>query len=163
LCLSGCIAPRDGQVRLDAVEPDLAEHHELAPEQDFLVGPIVGETLLLPAYPADALRERRESVRLCMEIEVDETGTVIDSRPLPASSRCDEGSDRDLDAFVEVTRKVLAKWRFYPSLICTLAEVAQQDGSCEGALFVEAVPMLRAYRFLFIQGPGGPRVSLEDG
>jgi hypothetical protein len=157
--------PREmtGNVELTPVEPPDAERHVLGDDEEFVMGEIRPDARAMPAYPNELLERALAEVSICVELTINEAGTVDSTRAFLIPGRC-EKTAADVEAAMkgEVDRAV-STWVYGPSYVCRLPPNAAGDGTCSepGAERVP-VPLLRAYRFVFRQTVQGPSVESEE-
>ena len=166
--LAGCAAVETADDRgsrgevsyraMDAAE----DRYELREDEDFRTGAVRPDTRAVPVYPAQWLERAPREVWVCTELHIDAAGAVYDARALhpPPCSAADAAWDADFRAAV---RAATAQWVFEPSYRCRLRDGARADGECRDAEALEAVPVSRAYRFLFRRTPQGGVVVGEGG
>ena len=153
--LAGCAAPASrqadparGDVFYNALDVATDDRYRLKEEEDFRLGGVRPDTRVVPAYPQAWLARAPREVFICTEVHVDESGAVFGTRalhPAPCSA-AEAGWDADFRAEVE---RAVRQWRFEPSYQCTLPEGGEADGECRDAERLVAVPVSRAFRFVF--------------
>ena len=91
---------------------------------------------------------------MCIEVHVGEDGQVFGTRALhpPGCSTATDAWDASFRAAAETA---VRQWVFEPSYQCRLPKGAQADGECRDATALTAVPVSRAFRFLFRATRGG--------
>ena len=144
-----------GEVSVLSLEPEDAQRHPVANDEDFRVGQPLADTRALPAYPPQWLEHAPVRLRVCVELNVDESGSVTSVRPLREIDGCDTPSPEMAGDFDAAVRDAVSAWRFAPSLVCRLAPAAPAEGTCEDVIDVASVAILRAYRFVFRREGGG--------
>jgi hypothetical protein len=157
LVLAGCAAaPRPearrsesrGDVFYRAFDAPAEDRYRLREREDFRLGPVRPDTRVVPAYPAAWLERAPREVWICTELHIDEHGVVFGSRALhpPPCNAAETDWDAEFRAAVDAATR---QWNFEPSYRCVLAEGAERGGECEGARELTAVPVSRAFRFVF--------------
>lgn len=167
--IAACAAPAprsmpvDGNVAIDTVEPPDADRHELRDNEDFVVGQVLPDSRPMPQYPSDLLGQSLSMVALCVELSIDTGGHVLSTQPLVTGTRCPH-HDPALQALLKhAIDAAVLQWRYAPSLACEIPPDAIPDGTCAAAGNATiAVPMLRAYRFVFRQTSAGASVQGEE-
>ena len=153
--LAGCATPAPrgtdaarGDVFYNALDLPTDDRYHLREQEDFRTGAVRPDTRVVPAYPASWLARAPREVFLCTEVHVDEQGAVFGTRAVHAERCSPPTAEWDADFRAEVERAV-RQWRFEPSYQCTLPDGAEADGECRGARTLTAVPVSRAFRFVF--------------
>jgi len=166
--LAGCAG--DGEPRREASTGDVSyrpldapeqDRYRLAESEDFRLGKVQPDTRAVPAYPVAWLERAPRVVWICTELHVDERGTVYGTRGLYPGDCNAAGTEWDAD-FRAAVDAATRRWVFEPSYRCVLAEGAERGGGCEGARELLAVPVSRAYRFLFRRTAQGGVVEGGD-
>ena len=151
---------RVGDVRIAPIEPPDALHLELESDEIFIVGAPFADDRRMPRYPTNLLAHRLPPVHLCAELETDTSGKVVASRAIAAPG-CNSPSGEHQAAFASAVSDAVLTWRYEPSYICSSAGTTSIQGGC-GSEHAEAIPLLRAYRFVFSQRAGKPTVQVTD-
>lgn len=166
--LAGCAvvqAPRPdadpgsrGDVFYRSLDAPAEDRYRLQEREDFRLGRIQPDTRAVPAYPAAWLERAPREVWICTQLHIDEKGAVFGSRALhpPPCSAAESAWDAQFRAAVDAATR---QWRFEPSYRCVLAEGAARGGECAGARELTAVPVSRAFRFVFRRTARGGLVA----
>lgn len=167
LVLCACKAPgpvREGDVQIAPVRPDDAPTFTLASNQRFIFGRPIADRRAMPVYPAGALSARLPPVSVCVELETDAHGRVTAARPVRVAGACEVPPDAlHADGFQQAVHDAVMTWRYLPSLLCTgVSRAEPQDPDNCGSATAQAMPLLRAYRFVFTQRDGEPAVGMGD-
>ena len=142
------VASARGDVFYQSLDVATDDRYALREAEDFKLGGVSPDSRVVPVYPAAWLARAPKEVWLCTEVHVDEHGAVFGTRALhPAPcSPAEAAWDGDFRAAVE---HAVRQWKFEPSYQCTLPSGAEADGECRDATQLTAVPVSRAFRFVF--------------
>lgn len=164
LWLAGCAGQplREAANRVDSVDQRLlapradagagaaAASYRMQPQQVFrMPQPMDSAT---PQLPADSPRRALAPTTVCVRVIVTAQGEVARSEPLNDRPECGDGAVPEHADLLQAVQGAVARWRFVPAAICTYADPAQrpaQEGNCDGAQSVEAVPVTLSYAFTF--------------
>ena len=149
-------------MQIAPVRPDDAPTFTLAADQRFIFGRPIADRRAMPVYPASALEARLPPVSVCVELETDAQGQVTAARPIRVTGACELSVGAlHAEAFQQAVHDAVMAWRYLPSLLCTgvSRSEAQDPDSC-GSATAQAMPLLRAYRFVFTQRDGEPTVGV---
>jgi hypothetical protein len=174
LLLAGCAAPTrsarmpverrgvDADVFYRAIEPQGIERHALSEQEDFQLGAARPDDRAVPAYPARYLAQGPAQVEICSQVFVDGDGAVFGTAPHRDAEDCPTLPAEVDAAFRTASDQALRRWRFEPSYRCTLRDGEQRRRRCDDAARREAVPVTRAYRFVFLRTERGVSVSGDE-
>ena len=166
LLLAACAArpvSTRGDVAVAPVEPPDAQRHVQATGEKFEIGDVVPDSRRNPDYPAALLSRHLPHVALCVELSIDTTGRVTHTTPIIVPPRCVALPPRIEAALKAAVDAAVLQWEFLPSHVCRRAVGDEDDGVCADDDPTRiALPMLRAYRFVFTQSADGARVSGEE-
>ena len=169
LLLAGCAstpAPQDpsleGQVGYRAVEPEGAERLQLAEGSVFQLGRAIADERVLPTYPAEWIGRAPERLAVCVELHVGDEGAVRYAAALVQGSECPPLDPALAEAFHAAAIAAARRWRFEPSYVCQREEGMLYDDCEEPGKPREAVALLRAYRFEFVQVEGRASVVVGE-
>jgi hypothetical protein len=152
----------DADVFYRAIEPQDVERHVLRREEDFHLGTPMRDQRVTPDYPAQFLHSAPARVEICAQAHVDASGAVFGTAVETGSGACPEHAPEIDAAFRAATHAALRQWRFEPSYRCTLRDGERRSQRCDDAARREAVPVTRAYRFVFLRTERGVSVSGDE-
>jgi hypothetical protein len=158
LFLAGCAStvPREeagadsarGDVFYQSLDLASGDRYALREQEDFKVGGVRADSRVVPAYPAAWLSRAPKEVWVCTEVHVDEKGAVFGTRALHPAPCSPAGTAWDAD-FRAAVDSAVRQWQFEPSYRCTLPSGVESRGECRDATQLTAVPISRAFRFVF--------------
>ena len=165
--LAGCAATHEpaatapgsrGDVFYRAFDAPAEDRYRLSDKEDFRLGGVQPDTRAVPEYPAAWLERAPREVWICTELHIDEQGAVYGSRALHPSpcNAAETAWDAEFRAAVDAATR---QWRFEPSYRCVLAEGGERGEECIGARELTAVPVSRAFRFVFRRTASGGTVE----
>lgn len=167
--LAGCAsrpAPQtpslEGQVGYRTVEPEGAERLQLAEGSVFQLGRTIADERVLPAYPSAWIGRAPERLAVCVELHVGAEGSVQHAEPLAQGGDCPQLDPALAGAFHAAAIAAASQWRFEPSYVCERAEGMLYDDCEDPGKPREAVALLRAYRFEFVQVEGRASVAVGE-
>lgn len=167
--LAGCAAspaPRtptlEGQVGYRAVEPEGAERLQLAEGKVFQLGRVIADERVLPTYPQDWIGRAPERIAVCVELHVGDEGLVQSAQALTQGQECPPLEPGLAGAFHAAAIAAARQWRFEPSYVCEREEGMLYDDCEDAGKARESVPLLRAYRFEFVQVEGRASVLVGE-
>lgn len=142
----GLIIPRGGQV-------DIPE------DQQFLFPTPVLENPL-PEYPPERVAEGLDEQVVCLQILIDEGGSVPWSVPAHDHADCPSATRPAHPDFDKAAREAVADWQFLAAAICTYPPGVPKNDDCSGeGVTVREVPVKLSYRFRFRLVDGKPSVE----
>lgn len=158
--LLGCSAtkPRPN-TSYEFIMPAGAETYTESDREVFRLGDRIGDPAL-PIYPSGLVFKHLPEQHVCIEIDIDTTGRVFDSRLLYDTGACPSAANHPDAAFLVATKQAVQQWRFGPARMCTFPEGMPKNDECEGkGVKVEPMPIRLAFVFSFAVENGGPTVK----
>ena len=119
----------EARVGIQFLIPEGAERHELD-DDEFFVLPGFSASAGMPRFPQAALGGSIDATAVCIELFVDEQGSVYESHPLYGEPGCAERADPALAAFVEASLEAVDRWQFSPGGICRRIGDRRADDDC---------------------------------
>ncbi|HEX5693143.1 MAG TPA: hypothetical protein VFY00_00815 [Arenimonas sp.] len=142
----GLIIPRGGQV-------------EMPENQQFLFPTPVFENPL-PEYPSEHLADGLDEQVVCLQILIDEGGSVAWSTAFDGPAGCPSAEQPALPAFTRSARKAVADWQFLAAAVCTYPEGRPKNEDCSGeGVEMRPLAVKLSYRFRFGWREGRPSVE----
>lgn len=165
--VSGCASHRptaiepSGLVGMELIIPSSGSRYQMRADQAFLMPEFAG-TPALPTYPVELLAQRIPALRVCVEVHIDDGGSVTASRAVADAAGCASVADPYVSVFHKSVVAATSGWQFLAAAVCTFPEGVEHDERCEGdGVTIEAVPVRLAFAFVFRVDSDGQHVRME--
>lgn len=135
------------------------ERYQLAPSEVFRMPQ--PEHAPNPELPADSPRQTLAPTTVCARLVIDAAGAVQRAELLADRDECQAGAQAEYADLAAATLQKVRQWRFVPAALCRFAagQSPTEPGQCDGAQWVEAVPVTLLYAFTFQVEQGRARVE----
>lgn len=161
--LSGCAtreAPRTVETRQETVGyqrlqpppagvPSQVQAYTLGTNEGYRMPQL--HTAPEPVVGAEDPRRALPPTTVCLQVVVDAQGQVERSLPLTDRDECGAGIAAENAVLLRAVQAAVAGWAFSPAAVCHFSPGARPDngGDCEGAAWIEPVPVSLLYAFTF--------------
>lgn len=154
ICITGCAANKANLVEKRMILPPFAMTMELENQQSFLMAAPIDEPM--PLFPEN-MHKQNGRAEVCIEIVVQEDGTVGESMHMPGTDTCDVRPD---ETYVEAALEAVRRWTFFAAAVCEFPDNIMKTDDCSGdGVVVRAVPIKLMYAFEFESRGGKGRVG----